>query len=80
LTAAIPRNAILLIGMMQTANLEIGVPAFQPQVPKSTSEFTLIANPNRCRRIEFPQFSISENYCCRFLPDADRFAAFFLWT
>jgi hypothetical protein len=34
-----PGNAILQNGVMQTANLEIGVPGLQPQVPKSTSEF-----------------------------------------
>jgi hypothetical protein len=34
-----PGNAILLNGVLQTANLEIGVPGFQPQVPISTSEF-----------------------------------------
>jgi hypothetical protein len=36
-----PGNAILQNGVMQTANLEIGVPGFQPQVPKSTLEFTV---------------------------------------
>jgi hypothetical protein len=36
-----PGNAILLNGVLQTANLEIGVPGFQPQVPTSTSEFRL---------------------------------------
>ena len=34
-----PGNAILLNGVMQTANLEIGAPGLQPQVPTSTSEF-----------------------------------------
>jgi hypothetical protein len=38
-----PGNAILLNGVVQTANLEIGVPGFQPQVLKSTSEFRFIA-------------------------------------
>jgi hypothetical protein len=38
-----PGNAILLNGEMQTVNLEIGVPGFQPQVPTSTSEFRLRA-------------------------------------
>jgi hypothetical protein len=28
-----PGNAILLNGVMQTANREIGVPGFQPDVP-----------------------------------------------
>jgi hypothetical protein len=32
-------NAILLNGVRQTANREIGVPGFQPHIPKSTSEF-----------------------------------------
>jgi hypothetical protein len=36
-----PGKAILLNGVMQTANLEIGVPGYQPQVPTSTSEFRL---------------------------------------
>src|ERR1700687_5086254 len=36
-----PGNAILLNGVTQTANLEIGAPGFQPQAPKSTSEFRL---------------------------------------
>src|ERR1700732_504883 len=34
-----PGNAILLNGVVQTANLEIGVPGFQHQVPTSTSKF-----------------------------------------
>jgi hypothetical protein len=38
-----PGNAILLNGVLQTADLEIGVPGFQPQVPTSTAEFTLRA-------------------------------------
>src|SRR5712691_4771759 len=38
-----PGNAILLNGVMPTANLEIGVPGIQPQVPTSTSEFRLRA-------------------------------------
>jgi hypothetical protein len=37
--AADPGNAILLNGVRQTANREIGVPGFQPQVAKSTSRF-----------------------------------------
>jgi hypothetical protein len=37
-----PGNAILPNGVLQTANLEIGVPGFQPQVPKSNSEFRFI--------------------------------------
>ena len=40
-----PGSAILLNGVMQTANLEIGVPGFQPQVPTSTSEFRLSPSP-----------------------------------
>jgi hypothetical protein len=36
-----PGKAILLNGVMQTANLETGVPGYQPQVPTSTSEFRL---------------------------------------
>src|SRR5207245_9646794 len=38
-----PGNAILLNGVMQTANLEIGVSGFQPQVPTSTAKFRLRA-------------------------------------
>ena len=34
-----PGNAILLNGVLQTANLEIGVPGFPSQVPTPTSEF-----------------------------------------
>src|ERR1700686_1986682 len=37
-----PGNAILLNGVLQTANLEIGVPGVQSQVPKSTWEFRFI--------------------------------------
>jgi hypothetical protein len=53
-----PGNAILLNGLMQTARRggEIGVPGFQTQVLISTSEFRLIANPGRCRRIELHRF------------------------
>src|ERR1700730_7713348 len=36
-----PGNAILLNGVMKTANLEIDAPGFQPQVPTSTSEFRI---------------------------------------
>src|ERR1700686_3261975 len=36
-----PGNAILLNGVLRTANREIGVPGFQPQVPKPTSEFRI---------------------------------------
>jgi hypothetical protein len=39
-----PGNAILQNGVMQTANLEIGVPGLQPQVLQSTSEFRFNAN------------------------------------
>jgi hypothetical protein len=38
-----PGNAILLNGVMPTANLEIGVPGFQPKAPTSTSECRLRA-------------------------------------
>jgi hypothetical protein len=34
---------------LQTANLEIGVPGFQAQVPTSTSEFRLIEQEARLK-------------------------------
>jgi hypothetical protein len=37
-----PGNAILPNGVLQTANLEIGVPGLQPQVPQLSPEFRLI--------------------------------------
>src|ERR1700730_13181515 len=43
-----PGNAILQNGVMQTANLEIGVPGFQPQLSTSTSEFRLNRSRPRC--------------------------------
>src|SRR5947209_7780952 len=47
-----PGNTILLNGVLQTANLEIGVPGFQPQVPTSTSEFRLRA----ARAVQYRKF------------------------
>src|SRR5713226_8216321 len=47
-----PGNTILLNGVLQTANLEIGVPGFQPQVPTSTSEFRLKLAARARRRSE----------------------------
>jgi hypothetical protein len=44
LLSADPGNAILLNGVKQTANREIGVPAFQPPIPKPTSEFRFNGN------------------------------------
>ena len=35
-----PGNTILLNGVQQTANREIGVPGFQPHIVKSTSDFS----------------------------------------
>ena len=39
LLAGDPGSAILVNGVLQSADREIGLPEFQPEIPKSTSEF-----------------------------------------